>query len=255
MADLEALAGIVDEAARTATPVTQLGEGAEFSVAEAYEIQRLSVARRLARGEARAGIKMGFTSRAKMAQMGLSDLIWGRLTDAMRIEEGGRADPARFIHPRCEPEVAFLIGAPLAGRLSPAEAMAHVEAVAPALEVIDSRYENFKFTLPDVIADNASSSGFVVGPWTAPDADVGNLGMVLEVDGRPVQAGSSAAILGHPARALAAAARVAAEVGEPIEAGWIVMAGGATAAVSLAPGTHVRVAVERLGYAGFRLEA
>src|SRR5690606_15497249 len=197
------------------------------------------------------GMKMGFTSRAKMVQMGVHDMIWGRLTDGMMIEDGGEVALSRFIHPRVEPEVAFLMKAPLSGMVSPAQAMAAVDAVAPALEIIDSRYKDFKFSLTDVVADNSSSSGFVVGPWCRPDQDLANLGMVLTFDGRPVQIGSTAAILGHPARSLAAAARMAASAGERLEPGWIVMAGGATAAEALRAGVYVQLDVQNLGSVSF----
>src|SRR3546814_17162853 len=82
---------------------------------------------------------MGFTSRAKMVQMGVSDLIWGRLTSAMLVEDGGSIPLSRYVHPRVEPEVAFLVGRPLAGRVTPVQALGAVDAVAPALDVIDSR--------------------------------------------------------------------------------------------------------------------
>jgi 2-oxo-3-hexenedioate decarboxylase len=129
--------------------------------------------------------------------------------------------------------------------------MTAVGAVAPALEIIDSRYKDFKFSLTDVVADNSSSSGFVVGPWSRPDQELANLGMVLSFDGRPVQIGSTAAILGHPARSLAAAARMAGSAGERLEAGWIVMAGGATAAEALRPGVYVQLEVQSLGTVSF----
>lgn len=102
--------------------------------------------------------------------------------------------------------------------------------------------------MTDVVADNSSSSGFVVGAWNAPDIDTSNLGMVMSVNGRAVQIGSSAAILGHPARSLAAAARFAAEAGEPLQPGWIVLAGGATAAEAVKPGQWIELEVEMLGW-------
>lgn len=251
MTDIAQLAETVDEAARAGRAIPQLSLADDFDVAEAYAIQEKSIARRLERGEQMAGVKMGFTSRAKMIQMGLSDLIWGRLTDAMIVEDGGVIEFDRYVHPRAEPEVAFLLKAPLTGPVTPLQAMAAVEAVAPAIEIIDSRYKDFKFSLPDVIADNSSSSSFVIGAWNRPDADISNLGMLLEFDGVPVQIGSSAAILGHPARSLAAASRITAGYGVVLEAGWIVLAGGATAAEALVPGIHVRNSVEGLGRAEF----
>ncbi|MCJ9712179.1 fumarylacetoacetate hydrolase family protein, partial [Bordetella hinzii] len=142
---------------------------------------------------------------------------------------------------------------PLAGKVTGAQALAAVEAIAPALELIDSRYQDFKFTLPEVIADNASSSGFVVGGWHAPTTDFSNLGLVMSIDGRAVQVGSTAALLGDPLRSLVAAARVSAEAGEPLEAGWIVLAGGATPAEWIHPGQHISMRMQGLGSVGFQL--
>jgi 2-oxo-3-hexenedioate decarboxylase len=238
---------MLDEAVRKGQPIAQLSHSLEFGVRDAYALQQASVERRLARGERLIGVKMGFTSRAKMLQMGVSDLIWGRLTSGMRLEDGGVLHLPRYIHPRIEPEIAFLLGSRLEGPVSPAEAALAVVGVAPAMEIIDSRYEHFKFSLPDVIADNSSSSGFVIGAWRSPQLDLSNLGMVLEVDGQPVQVGSTAAILGHPLRSLAAASRLCAEHGLALEPGFVVLAGGATAAVTLEPDRHVRLVAEQLG--------
>ncbi|MFT4174481.1 MAG: fumarylacetoacetate hydrolase family protein [Rhodocyclaceae bacterium] len=253
MSTSESFARLLDEAAGHATATAQIDPHGALTLADAYDIQRLSIARRLSRGERRVGVKMGFTSRAKMLQMGLSDVIWGRLTDAMHIAEDSQIDLARFVRPRVEPELAFLLRSPLEADATPAQALAAIEAVAPALEIIDSRYRDFTFTLPEVIADNASSSGFVVGPWRrAGDVDYANLGLVLAFDGRPIHVGSTAALLGHPLRALMAAARLSGASGEPLQAGWIVMAGGATAAEWLRPDCHVTVDMQTLGSAGFR---
>jgi len=250
--DLDGLARALDAAASTARATGQLPES--LTLADAYEVQARSLARRYARGERRIGYKLGFTSRAKMAQMGVDEVIWGRLTDAMVVPDGGEAASGRFIHPRVEPEVCFLLGAPLAGTVTPLAAMRSVAGVAPAIEVIDSRYRDFRFSLADVVADNCSAAAVVVGPWAdAARADVANLGLVLEVDGAPAQVGSTAAILGHPVRSLVAAARLVAGAGERLEAGDLVMAGGATEAVTLRPGSRTRLEMERLGSVGFRL--
>ncbi|MGE0254574.1 MAG: 2-keto-4-pentenoate hydratase [Alphaproteobacteria bacterium] len=246
----------LDEAQRTARPVAQISTAKKpMELADAYAIQAAAIARRLRRGERRSGAKLGFTSRAKAAQMGVFDVIYGRLTDAMLLPDGGIVDLARFVHPRVEPEVAFLLARPLRHPVSPAEAMAAVGGIAPALEIIDSRYENFKFSLADVVADNCSGAGYVLGQWHAPTLDISNLGMVLEFDGRAVEIASSAAILGHPARSLVEAARFAAERGDRLEAGFVIMAGGATAAAALKPGLSVRVVAQHLGEAGFRCRA
>jgi 2-oxo-3-hexenedioate decarboxylase len=253
MTDISKIAEIVDEAARTATEIPQFSDDKPLSVDEAYAVQALSMQRRYARGEKRVGIKMGLTSRAKQVQVGVDDVLWGRLTDGMREEEGGEVSMAKYVHPRVEPEIAFLMKKPLSGDVSALEAMAAVEAVAPALEIIDSRYKAFKFDVGDVIADNSSSSGVVIGNWYAPDMDISNLGMVLSINGTPGEIGSTAAILGHPVRSLVSAARMVASAGEMLNPGDIVLAGGATAAIPMAAGQAVTLEVQNMGSMAFNV--
>jgi 2-oxo-3-hexenedioate decarboxylase len=254
MSQIDHIAVQLDDAARHAREVEQFDPQGALSLDDAYAIQRASIGRRVARGERRVGVKMGFTSRAKMLQMGLSDVIWGRLTSGMQIEENTTIDLARYVHPRVEPEIAFVLGRGLDGDETGPAALAAVEAIAPALEIIDSRYRDFRFSLPEVIADNASSSGFVIGAWSDPRIDFSNLGLVLSIDGRAVQVGSTAALLGSPLRSLVAAARLAAAAGEPLQAGDIVMAGGATSAEWLCPGQYVSVDMQHVGRAGFHVK-
>lgn len=249
MTNIETMADALDRAASGCQAIAQLSGG--IDVATAYAIQNRSIARRIERCERPIGVKMGFTSRAKMAQMGVSDMIVGQLTDAMLVEDGAMLDLGRFIHPRVEPELAFLLCKPVSGTVTAIEAQAAIEAVAPAMEIIDSRYLDFRFNLADVIADNASSSGLVIGAWASMQRDLSNLGMVMSFDGRPVQIGSSAAILGNPVRALIAAARLSSAAGIELRAGDIVMAGAATAAETLAPNTAVRLDVQHIGRAEF----
>lgn len=249
----EELAALLDAAAVHAREVPQVDPDGRLGIEGAYAVQKALVDKRIARGHRRSGVKMGFTSHAKMRQMGLADVIWGRLTSDMQVIEGGSVPLARFIHPRVEPELAFLLRRPLGADMNAAEALACVEAIAPALEIIDSRYLEFRFGLTDVIADNASASGYVIGPWCDPATDFGNLGLVLAFDGHVAQVGSTAAILGHPARSLVAAGRLAATAGEPLVAGDVVLAGAATAAEWMAAGQHVSVEIDGLGAASFRV--
>jgi 2-oxo-3-hexenedioate decarboxylase len=252
MNNLDQLAAILDRAALTGVAVPQLSQvDPVLDPIDAYTIQQFSIERRIQRGARRVGMKMGFTSRAKMRQMGVDQLIWGRLTDDMRVDDGGEIRLADYVHPRAEPEIVFLMKRPLAGHVSVTEAMAAVEAVAAGIEIIDSRYRDFRFNLADVVADNASSSGFVLGPLHPAGTDVANLGIAMRVNGTVVQVGSSAAIMGHPARSLVAAARMVAEAGETLRSGDIVLAGGATEAVALAPGMHVRAEVQSLDSVSF----
>lgn len=251
---LEALAIRLDEAASTATATPQLPSDQQIDATSAYAVQRMVVEKRLQRGERLVGIKMGLTSRAKMEQVNVKEVIFGQLTDGMRHEEGGMVPRSAFIHPRAEPEIAYLLKKPLSGSVSPAEALSAVEAVAPAIEIIDSRYENFKFALGDVIADNSSSSGFVLGNWFAPDTDVANLGIVVRCNGHACEVGSTAAILGHPIRSLVAASDMVSRAGLSLNAGDIVLAGGATAAVPVQANDHIAVDFQNLGRVQFVMQ-
>ncbi|MEW1657633.1 fumarylacetoacetate hydrolase family protein [Streptomyces sp. NPDC093707] len=244
MTDIQQLATTLDDAVRDVRAIAPLTDAGPLDVTDAYRVQRAVVARRKARGERIIGVKMGFTSRAKMVQMGVDDVIWGLLTDTMLVES--RLDLGGLIQPRIEPEIAFLIGSPVR---SVADADAAVAGVAVGYEVLDSRYRDFAFTLPDVIADNASAAAFGVGSWHDPHdlGGIANIGLVMEIEGRLTQTGSSAAILGDPMRSLRAAARLAEQAGIPLEPGWVVLAGAATAAVPLPRDAHVRVTAAGLG--------
>jgi len=253
--DIAGIAGQLVAAADSGTAIPQLAAETGLDVDAAYAVQAELVRRRLERGERLVGVKMGLTSKAKMAQVGVDEVIWGRLTDAMRIPDGGTLSVGDFIHPRVEPEVAFLLdrqpdpGEPVAGFATA------VRAVAPAIELIDSRYADFTFSLPDVIADNTSAGAFVVGPWCPVPDGLDNLGVLLEIDGRVVQVGSTAAILGDPRRAFDEGVRLAGQHGVRLRTGWVFLAGAATAAVALRPGAHVRAVVEKLGAASLRAAA
>jgi len=250
--DVDALAQILDLATLDVRPVPKLTGTTPLSLDDAYAVQRAGIGLRRLRGDDLVGMKMGLTSRAKMQQMGVQVPIYGHLTRRMILDDGGTVQRSAHIHPRVEPEIAFLLGRDLEGPVTPAQALLAVDGVCCALELIDSRYENFQFTLPDVVADNGSSSRFVLGSVVRPrDFDTGNLGMVMTKNGALAECGSSAAIYDHPARSLAALANQLAPLGERLRAGAIVMTGGATAAIALAAGDHVRVDVQGLGSAEF----
>ncbi len=123
MPDIAKLARTLDDAAANAKATRQLSDKETLTESEGYDVQAASIRRRVARGEKRVGVKMGFTSRAKMIQMGIDDMIWGRLTDRMVIEDGGTISMADYVHPRVEPEIAFLLDRPLAGTVTGAEAL------------------------------------------------------------------------------------------------------------------------------------
>ena len=220
-----------------------------MTLSEAYDIQGEGIALRAIVGDKPIGFKMGLTSQAKMKQMGVDSPICGVLTKSMGLPDGGIFPFKGSIHPRIEPEIAFIVGRDIKGRPGPEEAVKSCSGVCAAMEIIDSRYRDFNFTLPDVIADNCSSCAFVPGPVipNPSGVDVSRLKMTLEIDGKEVQTGSSEAIYGHPAQSLSALCAMLEERGQYLKAGSIVLAGAATQAVALKPGSRVRAVVEGLG--------
>ncbi len=222
---------------------------ADLSVSDAYAIQEAGILLRLAAGERRVGLKMGLTSEAKRRQMGLESPVFGVLTDRMRIAAGGTLEVATGIHPKIEPEIAFLVGQELAGAITLEEAARACTGVAPAMEILDSRYVGFKyFSLPDVIADNASSFMFVLGelrPLQGLALD--RFDLQLSVNGELKQRATSDAISGHPLRSLVQLCGLLARRGQVLPAGSVVLAGAATVAEPLKAGDRVALRVEGLG--------
>lgn len=246
--DIHKLAVSLDQAAHTSTPTSQLNTPEPLTLDDAYLIQSLSVDRRLYdRGEKLTGVKMGFTSKAKMEQMGVSDLIWGRLTDGMLYPSGGELKKSDFIHPRAEPEIAFRVSKRIDQELTMANIKNYIDGVAVALEIIDSRYENFKFSLSEVVADNCSSAGYALGEWKSLDSSVESILMSMVSDDVIVTNGNSSAILGNPWESLVAATRLAAANNQVLEKGHVVLAGAATAAVHIKEGETISAHADGLG--------
>lgn len=241
------IAKILDQAAFTAKATQQVSIGQAISLADAYAIQAISLARRHERGEKLTGFKLGFTSKAKMEQMGVHEIIWGRLTNQMEVKQNGNLIRAQFIHPRVEPEIAFLIGKQIDRPITLAEATDFLDGVAGALEVIDSRYQNFKFSFEDVIADNCSSAAYTIGEWQPPSTPINNLAISLTINDKVVQQGNANAILGNPMESLIEIARMLSAQGIIIERGMVILAGAATSAVHIHPADKIEGLFETLG--------
>lgn len=223
---------------------------ADLDLRTAYAIQDEGLRLRQERGETLIGVKLGLTSRAKQQRMGIDSPAVAWLTDAMVLPTGDPVPRARMIHPRAEPEIAFVLGRPLRGPgITAATALAAVETVYGAIEIIDSRFADFRFTLPDAVADNNSSGVFTTASVARrPDQlDLALEAVLLEVDGQVVDTATGAAVQGHPAEALALAANSLAERGLGLDAGWIVLTGGMTDAVPVAPGSRVAAHFTNLG--------
>ena len=255
--DLQLLAQTVDQAALEGQPIPMLtGEHPSLDIETAYTVQRLSMDRRYDRGETLIGMKMGLTSKAKMEQMGVHDPIYGHLTTSMTVADGGAFQLTGCCHPRVEPELAFTLAHDLSGTVDRGEALAAIARVHPAMEIIDSRFTDFKFTLIDVVADNTSACGYVLGPGRSPEGlDLAALELSLNVGGREQLTGSSSAIYGHPLDSLRQLCAMLARRGEGLKSGQTVLAGAATAAVYLEAGDHVDLSIPGLGPVQFTVEA
>ncbi|MFJ5264876.1 2-keto-4-pentenoate hydratase [Streptomyces sp. NPDC088387] len=234
---------------RDGPPLTD--EWPDLDLATAYAIQDETLALRLGRGETLIGVKLGLTSRAKQRRMNVDAPLTAWLTDAMILPAGERVPRDRLIHPRAEPEIVLVLGRDLAGPgVSAATALCAVDRVLGGIEVIDSRYADFRFTLPDVVADNASSGCFVTGPLArgVDGFDLAAESCVLRVDGTIHDTATGAAVQGHPAEALALAANDLGRRGHTLRGGWVVLTGGMTDAVDMGPGTTVSAGFGALGH-------
>lgn len=229
-------------------------ENPELTMDEGYEIQREIVKLKLAAGHKLSGMKMGVTSEVKMVQMKISEPIYGHLFDYMYVADGTQLHMDELIHPRAESEIAFILKKNLSGAdLTIEEVMEATEYVLPVMEIVDSRFENFNFKLPDVVADNSSSSRYIVGSkLTRPQGiDLARLGVTLSFNGEIVDQGAGAAVLGHPANSVIRLAKMLSALGEEIKAGQIILTGGITKALAVKAGDVVTTKIEELGEVSF----
>jgi 2-oxo-3-hexenedioate decarboxylase len=216
-----------------------------LDLAAGYAVQRVL----RAQAGPLVGWKLGVTSRAKQAQVGIDTPVYGFLAAAHQHPTGRPLDVSALIQPRGEPEIVFVLGRDLAGpRVTAADVLAATAGVAVGIEVLDSRYRDYRFTIGDVVADNTSAGRFVVGAAVPPAGiDLRLVGVVFERNGETVATAAGAAVLGHPAAAVAWLVRALAADGSGLRAGEIVLSGGLTAAVPIGPGDVLGATVDRLG--------
>ena len=232
---------------RTTTQISQLAP--DTGVATAYAAQRLFVEAKLVAGERLVGYKLGLTSRNKQQAMGVDSPLYGRVTSSMLATYGDPVQLDAFIHPRVESEIAFLLARDVQAPATVTSVLAATEVVFGAVDVLDSRYADFKFTLEDVVADNASSGAFYLGPIAVPPdrLDLRLLGCIVRVDGEVVMTAAGAAVMGHPAASVAWLANQLAAGGEFLQAGQLVFSGGVTAPVPVVAGRGVTFEFDGLG--------
>ncbi|GAB2898357.1 2-keto-4-pentenoate hydratase [Streptomyces mayteni] len=239
------------EAARTNTPCppvrTLLAPG---DVDAAYAVQRLNVERGTATGRRLAGRKIGLTSPAVQAQLGVDQPDFGALFADMAVPEGGVVAAGRLIQPKVEAEVALVLGAELPHRhCTVADVIRATEFALPALEIVDSRNADWDITIVDTVADNASSGLFVLGGTPVPLArlDPRGLRMTMTRRGVTVSEGSGADCLGSPLNAAAWLASTLAAAGDPLRAGDIVLTGALGPMAAAAPGDRFEARISQLG--------
>jgi 2-keto-4-pentenoate hydratase len=222
----------------------------EATVEDAYAIQQANTEYWLGEGRTIVGAKIGLTSRAVQAQLGVDQPDFGTLFADMAVPDGEAVPANPLIQPKAEAEIAFVLKrGPDPARLTAAELLACVDHVLPAIEIVDSRIANWDIGIVDTVADNASSGLFVLGTTPVPLSalDLRLCGMVLEKNGDPVSFGAGAACLGNPLHALAWLARTMAGVGRPLGPGDIVLSGALGPMVPVGPGDHVEARIEGLG--------
>jgi len=246
MANVTELAARLSKAVADRTAIEQLSDDVpELDLATGYAVQR---ALREQAGPL-AGWKLGVTSRAKQAQVGVSSPIYGFLAAGNALDLGAPLATGELIQPRAEPEIVFTMAADLAGpHVTAADVLAATASVAVGLEILDSRYRDYRFTMADVVADNTSAGRYLIGaPVPVAGIDLRLVGVVLEHNGEVVATASGSASLGHPAAAVAWLVRALAAEGEGLRAGEVVLSGGLTAAVPVGPGDVVVASIDRLG--------
>lgn len=216
----------------------------------AYAVAALNTQARLAEGRRIVGKKIGLTSTAVQQQLGVDQPDFGVLFDDMEFLDGEEVPMTRLLQPKVEAEVAFVVGR----ELSPAapswgEFITAIDCALPAIEIVDSAIADWKITLVDTVADNASSALYVLGhqPVTIGQLAGSELGMQMAINGRVVSVGSAAACLGHPLRAAYWLARTMAARGQPLRAGELILSGALGPMAVVQAGDQVQARIGGLG--------
>ena len=223
----------------------------------AYAVAEINTRLRLAEpGRRIVGKKVGLTSKAVQQQLGVDQPDFGVLFDDMEILDGDSVPMGQLIQPKVEAEVAFVVGHALAGKApSWGEFLCSLACALPALEIVDSAIIDWKISLVDTVADNASSALYVLGtqPVALGALSLGELGMQMAINGAVVSVGTGAACLGHPLRAAYWLARSMAARGQPLQAGEVILSGALGPMVKLSAGDVVQARIGELGGVGCRM--
>lgn len=240
VATREELAAELADAERSRVPMSPLTSNhPDIDVVDAYEIQLINIRQRVAEGARVVGHKVGLSSEAMQKMMGVDEPDYGHLLADMEVFEDQPVPAGRFLYPRVEVEVGFILADDLPGEgCTEDDVLAATAAFAPSIELIDTRIKDWKIALCDTIADNASSAGFVLGKErvSPKDVDIKGIDAVLTRNGEVVAEGRSDAVLGNPVTAVAWLARKVDSFGVRLRAGDIVLPGSCTRAIDARPG-------------------
>jgi 2-keto-4-pentenoate hydratase len=255
MSPIEQAAQRLQQAQASRTPCRPVREliGAD-DVAAAYAVQELGTRARLAGGARLSGRKIGLTSAAVQKQLGVEQPDYGMLFADMEVPDGAQAQ--LLLQPRAEAEIAFVLGRDLAAEhLTMADVMSAVDYAVCAIEIVDSRVENWDIRIADTVADNGSAGLYVLGsrPRRITDLDLAMCGMVARKNGEVVSLGAGAACLGNPLNATLWLARAMVKVERPLRAGEVVLSGALGPMVPIAPGDTFEAQIQGLGSARFAL--
>ncbi len=236
--DPAAVAGALYRARQAGSTLDQLlSAELGLSLADAYRVQDQMTALRLASGERITGWKLGYTSAAMREQMGVASPNFGPLTDVM-ILDSPAVLPAGALQPRVEPEVGLRLGRRLTEPFSVESVLDACDAALACLEVVDSVWSGYRFTLEDNTADGSSAAWVAVGS-SLPLSGLESLPVTLSVDGEAVESGTGAAASGHPAAGVVWLAEQLAARGRWLEPGDLVITGGLTRAPALESGHRI----------------
>lgn len=250
-AQIRAIADVVDDAQTNGHTIPKITEAhPDMTVEDGYAVMFELLRRWEAAGRELQGYKAGLTSRAKMVQMGVDTPGFALLMRDTCDPDGGTVPTKGLIHPRAEAEIAFVMKDELAGPdVTFDQVLDAIDFIQPAVEILDSRFEKFKFDLPSVIADNSSSARFVVGGRARGprELDLATIGVVLEINGEPVSFAASGAVMGQPVEVVRMLVSWLHARGMTLPAGALVLTGAVTEAFPIKPGDTVCARFQDLG--------
>lgn len=242
----------LNESQVTRVPIEPLtARGLDISIEDAYAIQERMIGHRLAAGQKIVGKKVGATSKAVQAILGgVPQPDFGLLLDGMVYNDGDSIEMSTLIQPKAEGEIAFFLRYDLLGPgITAADVLRATEGVMPCMEIVDSRIRDWKIKIQDTVADNASCGALVLGDRMIDPRkiDLGTCGLVVERNGDVAATGAGAAVLGHPANAVAWLANTLGRLGTPLKAGEIILSGALAPLVPVVKGDNFRITIGGMG--------